>query len=552
MKKSSKILIVDDKVENLYALEKVLTPLGADIVRAENGNRALMATLKHDFALAILDVHMPGMDGYELAKLLRGQVETKSLPMIFLTAISADAIHVARGYETGAVDFLTKPVEPDILLSKVKVFLELDSNRRELLRQKAELESLSLERDQLNRKLLEEKKLLKQRVEERTVELKQALRAKDEFLANMSHEIRTPMAGVLGMTELLLDRDLSEPLCTDLELIRSSAETCLHLLNDLLDLSRIEQGKLTLIKRPFQVEEMVKRHVRLFEAQATGRGIDFQLSVDSDAPEFVVCDPDRLGQVLKNLLSNALKFTEAGTIHLEVHSEKTPDQQNRLRFSVTDTGIGIPEDKLDEVFQSFIQLDPSYSKKFSGAGLGLAISKRLVALMGGEISAKSDVGKGTIFSFTVTCDEVESSEPVNMALSPTISGFSSLSILLAEDNAVNRTFLRRALTTAGHEVVEVENGRLALERLREKRFDLVLMDIQMPEMDGIEAMQRIRSGGHGRSDIPIIALTAYAMKGDREKFLQSGMDGYVTKPVDFAALTRAMEEVTTPSLSSPD
>jgi two-component system, sensor histidine kinase len=552
MSNTSTILIVDDKADNLYALEKVLTPLGAAIIRAENGNEALKATLNHDFALAILDVHMPGMDGYELATLLRGQKETKSLPVIFLTAIIPDAVHITRGYESGAVDFLTKPVNPDILLSKVKVFLELDSNRRELLRQKAELEALNLERNLLNRKLLEEKALLKQRVEERTFELEQALRTKDEFLANMSHEIRTPLTGVLGITDLLLKQDLADQVRTDLELVRSSSGTVLYLLNDLLDLSQIEQGKLTLITRPFSIREMVRRHVRLFEAQVTGKGIDFQLSVDPEVPEFVSCDPDRLGQVLKNLLSNALKFTEAGTIRLEVHSEKSPDQPNRLQFIVTDTGIGIPSEQIEKIFQSFIQLDPSYSKKYSGAGLGLAISKRLVALMGGEISAKSHVGKGTIFSFTVRCDEVASSGPVNMALSPDISDFPPLSILLAEDNAVNRVFMRRALTTAGHEVEEVENGRLALELLREKRFDLVLMDIQMPEMDGIEAMQRIRSGGHGREDVPIIALTAYAMKGDREKFLDAGMNGYLTKPVDFGELARVIVEVCRFSMKRTD
>ncbi|MFP4317284.1 MAG: response regulator, partial [Desulfovibrionales bacterium] len=255
-------------------------------------------------------------------------------------------------------------------------------------------------------------------------------------------------------------------------------------------------------------------------------------------PELVACDPDRLGQVLKNLLSNALKFTERGTIRLHVEPEDTTDQRNLLRFTVIDTGMGFPSEKIDAIFQSFIQLDPSYSKKFPGAGLGLAISKKLVGLMGGEISATSDPGKGATFTFTVAYETVESRDSVATTPLPTISDFSPLSILLVEDNAVNRMVLRRALTAAGHGVEEAENGRQALEKLSGKNFDLVLMDIQMPEMDGTEAARRIRAGECGSPDVPIIALTAYAMKGDREKFLENGMDGYVTKPVDFTKLAQ--------------
>jgi signal transduction histidine kinase len=384
---------------------------------------------------------------------------------------------------------------------------------------------------------------IENRLRRANLELQAANRSKDEFLANMSHEIRTPMSGVLGMTDMLLQHDLPEQVRRDLEMVRSSSGTILTLLNDLLDLSRIEQGKLELESSPFNLKEMINTLERPFEIQAVERGIRFSVSIAENVPEYVNCDPDRIGQVLKNLLSNAFKFTTSGSVSLSVHLEKEAGHLSRLRFTVSDTGIGIPEEMLRPIFQPFTQIDPSYSKKFAGAGLGLAISKRLIDLMGGEITVQSSVGEGTTFSFTVGFEKAEPGEALAPEDRLTLSDLPSLAILLAEDNQVNRIFLRRALAAAGHRVGEAENGAHALEKLESTRFDLVLMDIQMPEMDGIEATLRIRSGRHGRADIPIIALTAYAMKGDREKFLGEGMNGYVTKPVDFGELARTIAEV---------
>jgi PAS domain S-box-containing protein len=394
------------------------------------------------------------------------------------------------------------------------------------------------EAERLNREL-------EDRVRARTLELEHANRAKDEFLANMSHEIRTPMSGVFGMTDVLLQQDLPTQVRHDLEIVRDSSGTVLTLLNDLLDLSRIEQGKLELNIRPFSITEMLNSLVRPFEMQAAEKGIGFALSMDESVPETLACDPDRIGQVLKNLLSNAVKFTESGSIGLEVVLEKEREHLLRLRFSVSDTGIGIPEEKQDRLFQSFTQLDPSYAKRFAGTGLGLAISKRLVELMGGTIEVSSAPGKGSTFSFTLTFEQVEPSQDAELPSRPTLDDLPPLTILLAEDNLVNRMFLRQALSRAGHEIIEAEDGRQALEVLGRNHCDLVLMDIQMPEMDGMEAMLRIRSGEAGEENrsIPVIALTAYAMKGDRERFLAEGMDGYVSKPVDFGELALAMREV---------
>jgi PAS domain S-box-containing protein len=383
---------------------------------------------------------------------------------------------------------------------------------------------------------------LEQRVLKRTSELEQANRAKDQFLANMSHEIRTPMAGVLGLTEILLHQELPANVQDDLAMIRSSAGSVMTLINDLFDLSRINQGKFDFHPEEFDLRSMVQDAIGPFEFQARSKDLDFTVSIDESVPSQILCDQNRLGQVIKNLLSNAIKFTEQGFVRVHVKAEKNDEDTLRLNFTVADSGLGIPKSKQKEVFSAFTQLDPSYSKKFAGMGLGLAICKSLVECMGGEISVDSTKGKGATFRFYVTCGIVtEELEPT--APSITLKDLPPMTILIAEDNAVNRLFLRRALVTAGHKVGEAEDGRHALAKLKDTHFDLVLMDIQMPEMDGLEAMQRIRSGKHGRADIPIIALTAYAMKGDREKFLENGMDGYVTKPVDFGELARTVAEV---------
>jgi PAS domain S-box-containing protein len=383
---------------------------------------------------------------------------------------------------------------------------------------------------------------LEARVRKRTHQLEQANRAKDEFLANMSHEIRTPLAGVLGLTEILLHQDLPANVSDDLELVRSSANSVLTLINDLFDLSRISQGKFEFHPRVVAFRSMVDEALGPFWYQAMAKELDFTIAIDESIPRQIICDQDRLGQVMKNLVSNAIKFTHHGFVKVEAKAESSNAETVRLFVTVSDSGIGIPTSKQKDVFDAFTQLDPSYSKQFAGMGLGLAISRSLVEGMGGEITVDSTEGKGATFSFFVNCAWA-SQDRIAPVEGPSLSDIPPMAILLVEDNAVNRLFLRRALVTAGHKVGEAENGNHALAKLGEVEFDLVLMDIQMPEMDGVEATRRIRSGKHGRADIPIIALTAYAMKGDREKFLENGMDGYVTKPVDFGELARVIAEV---------
>jgi PAS domain S-box-containing protein len=409
------------------------------------------------------------------------------------------------------------------------------------------------ERKRLEQSLRQLNMELEQRVEDRTRDLTlaklisdSASTAKSEFLANMSHEIRTPLSGILGLAELILSRDLPNDVRNEMGLLRESASSMLSLINDMLDLTRIESGKLELFHEHFDLHESLEKLSIFFDFQARAKSIAFIKKVHPEVPRIVQGDRDRLGQVLKNLLSNAVKFTEKGEVRLEVRPMARSDGMVRLLFSVSDTGIGIPRERQEDVFLSFTQIDPSYSKKFAGSGLGLAIARKLVNLMGGEISIQSEAGKGSSFSFSVEFQEVIEEERAALQ-GPRIAlgELPPLSILLAEDNAVNLLFLTRALEEAGHVVTSVTNGREVLEVLKRERFDLILMDVQMPEMDGLQATERIRAGHSGKnpSTLPIIAITAYAMKGDRERFLDAGMNGYVSKPVDFSELARTIQEV---------
>jgi PAS domain S-box-containing protein len=379
-------------------------------------------------------------------------------------------------------------------------------------------------------------------------ELREVSQAKSDFLANMSHELRTPISGILGIIEMDMQRELPSEIRDDLQMIRSSASALINIINDLLDLSRIEARKLRLTPMDFDLRRKMLEVIRSYKPQAFSRGLALDLVIAPGVPQIVHGDPDRLAQVLKNLVGNALKFTERGGVTVTVdNASGEPDalaDKLMLAFTVADTGIGIPPERQKDLFQSFSQLEPTLSKKHGGAGLGLVISKQIVEMMGGSIGLTSTPGKGTVLSFTALFEQPvgERRSGIRKQGAQMISEFRPLRILLAEDNQVNRVFMTRFLTNAGHTVVPAENGKEVMELLPREHFDLILMDIQMPEMDGLETTRLIRSsdGETFDRDVPIIALTAYAMKGDKERFLEAGMNDYVTKPVNFEHLARSI------------
>jgi PAS domain S-box-containing protein len=379
-------------------------------------------------------------------------------------------------------------------------------------------------------------------------EAERANQAKSEFLAGMSHEIRNPLNGIIGLTELTLTSDLDEEQSENLQMVRESGRALLSILNDVLDISKIEAGKFELLEEEFDIRRVVNTCAGMFALEAKSKGIELGHRVAEDVPEEIVGDPLRLRQVLVNLLGNAVKFTTSGSIELQVSRtrEGSDDRLGKqgLLFTVKDTGSGIPEDKLEEIFESFSQAGGSVARS-KGVGLGLAISKRLVEFMGGRLWVRSEYGKGSSFSFTAVFGEPGSA----LAGESIVSGpreLRPLRILVVEDDETNAMLTRRMLESRGHEIEYAPNGEVALGILKRDKFDLVLMDIQMPVMDGMEATRKIRSGLNGvNRGLPIIALTAHAMKGDKEKFLAMGMNDYVTKPVDQEVLLQALERAIT-------
>ena len=366
--------------------------------------------------------------------------------------------------------------------------------------------------------------------------------AKSSFLGVISHELRTPMNGVLGAAQLLSATRLETTQRDYLSIIRNSGDNLLSLLNDILDMTKIEAGKMTFETVDVSLEDLHRRVTGPFMAQAEAKGIEFVSVFEGEAPSIVRGDPLRVCQVIQNLLSNAVKFTERGVITFSTTSRRISERRVAFDFAIRDSGAGISAEDLARLFQPFTQVDASSTRRFGGTGLGLTIARRMANIMGGDITVNSTVGEGSIFTFSVEADVVEWSAVVEAEpIVAEIEDGQSLSVLVVEDHPVNRMILEAWLGSAGHVTASAENGRIAVDMARDQAFDLIIMDVNMPVMDGLSATRLIREAG-ANAETPIAVLSASARREDHAAGLESGADAYLNKPIDFAALAHLMNK----------
>ena len=484
------------------------------------------------YALAFVDIRMPpGWDGVETISYL--QQADPFLQTVICTAYS---------------DYSWKDIERRLGRSDSLLILKKPFDNIEVIQLAHALTRKWLLSHQAQTRMAD----LDRMVAERTAELQlarvaaeAASKAKSEFLANMSHEIRTPINGILGFTQLALGTELTGDQRDYLETVESSTKSLLNVINDILDFSKIEAGRMELERSSFALGDCVEAAVRTLSATALQKGLDLKCELETDRANQVIGDSVRLRQVLLNLIGNAIKFTPTGSVSVALKLTQEGERDCLAHFSVADTGIGIAIEKQQSIFEPFRQAEGSTTRKYGGTGLGLAISARLVEMMGGRLWVESQKGRGSTFHFTALFKlPVAATPPVpRPRLHAAVEAGAPMCILVAEDDLVSQDLILTILMKSGHKVVLATNGLEVLAKFQQQSFDLILMDIQMPEMDGLETTGEIRRLETETSTrTPIIAITAHAMRGDRERCLAAGMDGYVSKPVHADTLLAVIGE----------
>ncbi len=512
----TKILIVDDSLLMRTMLSDAIDKDSCSVRLAGNGFEALEKIYECCPDVVLLDQEMPRLRGNDLLKALKSDERTRDISVVMVTG-SSDAKMIEESLDLGAIEFIAKPFSEGVLKARIRNVVRTNV-------------------------LIREQKLLR-------ADADAANRSKSQFLANMSHEIRTPMTAILGFAEIVLG-NVTDPQNVDgLQTIQRNGQYLLQIINDILDLSKIESGKLEVEQIECSPRQVLNDVVSLMNVRAQAKGLTLEIKYDGPTPKQIISDPTRLRQILINLVGNSIKFTEVGSVQIVVRVLEADSAAPSLQFDVVDCGIGMTEKQVDNLFQPFVQADTSTTRRFGGTGLGLTISKRLAEMLGGDIAVRSIAGEGSTFSVMVRTGPLagvamidEASEATTPAepKKKTAANLEELNcrVLLAEDGPDNQRLISFILKKAGAEVRVADNGQIALDLALKSLadaapFDVILMDMQMPVLDGYAATRKLREAGYAG---PIIALTAHAMSADRAKCLAAGCNDYTTKPIDRAKL----------------
>ena len=517
--KRSRILIIDNSLKDQDEIEAILKGSNVELVKTDSREEARDLLNRSEFEMALINVSQDGDEGFELAKLIRSDKKHDLLNILY---ISNDCCITYQGkdlLQAGAVDFITRPFIPGILKGKVESVINQNLQRKRL---EEELERC---------KVIEEELSEAKRMEEASVI------AKSKFLSTMSHEIRTPLNAIINTINFLMAENPRQDQVDDMNVLKFSAENLLQLINEVLDYSKIDSGKIIFEEIDFNIRKLISEIKQSMHYGIMKNGNSLDCYIEEKVPTFIVGDSVRLAQIFFNLVGNALKFTEKGKVTVTTEVVGESDNSIELKFSISDTGIGIPEEKQKDIFEAFTQASTSTTREYGGTGLGLAITRMLVEKMGGYIDLKSKPKQGSTFTVYLKFKKSQKDQPEETAVLDNIHSLEGVNVLIVEDNEINRNIVSRLLTKWNAITDTAENGRVAVQKVMNNKYNLVLMDLHMPEMNGYDAALKIREmEGEYYKTLPILAITASAFAEDRRKICASGMNGYIIKPFHPAKL----------------